>query len=222
MNRGRGAVARELEYKSTCTCVFIWEWDRVQSYHQGPWLKESEGRDLGDLPRSEIARLQNHLTQPTPSLPAPSKSEPPDPRAETSSPEVSRPAEPGSGLYLLTGSGLRLLTPQFPPLSEHGPASHHGRRHVGRTTTLSVAAGADTDRRGRSRGKRSGAEAELPAARGAEAPAPAPAASGSAPPVPGHRLLTPSPALRLSSALRLWRHQNQIPGAQITPVAAEE
>lgn len=171
--------AEELECKTTCTCAFFWEQERVQNYHQGPWLKESEDGSLRDFSRSETARLRDHLQQPAPSLPAPSKSEPPDPRVETSLPEVSCPAEPRSEVYLLTGSGLRLLTPQFPPLGEHGPASHHGRRHIGRTTTLSVAAGADTDRRRRSLGKRKAGGAGLPAACGAEASARA--ASNSAP-----------------------------------------
>lgn len=37
--------------------------------------------------------------------------------------------------------------PSVPTLGEHGPDSHHGRRHVGRTTTLSIVAATDTDRR---------------------------------------------------------------------------
>lgn len=78
-----------------------------------------------------------------------------------------------SGVHLMTGSGLRLLNAPVPTLGEHGPISHHGRRHVGRTTTLWIATAADTEERRRSPGRSSDAGAGL-SARRLRAPPPAP------------------------------------------------
>lgn len=144
-NWGTGAVGEELEYKPMHTRAFLRE--RVQNYQRGLGLKGSEDPDLGDFSSSENAQGRDHLTQSAPSLPAPSKSEPPDPGTRRSG-LVSRPLSPGQRFTCSQALACGSLNTSVPTLGEHGPAGLHGRRHVGTTTTLLIAAATDTDRRG--------------------------------------------------------------------------
>lgn len=93
---------------------------------------------ISETSRSEIARLRDHLNpdRTFPSCPQQAGTSRSGSRGLHSRSLSSRCA-PGWGFTCSQAFGLRLLTPLFPLLGEHGPDSHYGRRHVGRTTTLS-------------------------------------------------------------------------------------
>ena len=191
-----------IEYKTMRTYAFFWE--RVQTYQQSRWLKESEDLNLRNFSSWETAQLRDHQTQPALSLPAPGKSKSTNPGRGEIRPRLLP-------LWArVRGLPAHRLWPappyaSVPTLVEHGTASHHGRRHVGRTTTLSMAATADTDRRGRSRRSKSAAWFRLPAFLEA-------GAAGRLSQVPlfghWHRPLAPSPALGPRPPPCVWRLQN--------------